>query len=151
VPASTSAVSSSIGNKPYRRSPYPLHPLQLFLLGGATCFLVSGFLSDWAYFSTHEIQWKNFASWLIMGGLVFGGIAFMWALIDVIGADQGRNRRLIYVLLLLAAWILGFIDDLIHAKDAWASMPAALMASAIMALLAIAATWLGLSICARGR
>lgn len=151
MPASTSAVSSSIGNKPYRRSLYPLHPLQLFLLGGSACFLVSGFLSDWAYFSTHEIQWKNFASWLIMGGLVFGGIAMSWALIDVISADRDRHRRVIYVLLLLAAWILGFIDDLIHAKDAWASMPEALVASAIVALLAIAATWLGLSICARGR
>jgi uncharacterized membrane protein len=151
VPVSTSAVSSSIGNKPRRRSPYPLHPFQVLLLGGAASFVVSGLLSDWAYFSTHEIQWKNFASWLIMGGLVVGGIALLWALVDAIGADQDRNRRVVYVLLLLAAWILGFIDDLIHAKDAWASMPEALIASAIVALLAIAATWLGLSICARGR
>jgi uncharacterized membrane protein len=108
-------------------------------------------LSDWAYFSTHEIQWKNFASWLIMGGLVFGGVALLWALIDVIRADGDRSLRIIYVLLLLTAWILGFIDDLIHAKDAWASMPDALIVSGIVAVLAIGAAGLGLSICGRGR
>jgi uncharacterized membrane protein len=151
VPSSTRAVSSRIGNKSYRRSRYALHPLQVFLLGGAACFLVSGLLSDWAYFSTHEIQWKNFASWLIMGGLVFGGVALLWALIDVIRADGDRSLRIIYVLLLLTAWILGFIDDLIHAKDAWASMPDALIVSGIVAVLAIGAAGLGLSICGRGR
>jgi uncharacterized membrane protein len=106
---------------------------------------VSGVLSDWAYFSTNEIQWKNFASWLLMGGLVFGGFALLWALIDLFRADRHRTRRIIYFLLLLTAWILGFIDELIHAKDAWGSMPEALIVSAIVAVLAIAATALGLS------
>jgi uncharacterized membrane protein len=106
---------------------------------------VSGVLSDWAYFSTNEIQWKNFASWLLMGGLVFAGFALLWALVDLFRADQHRARRIVYFLLLLTAWILGFIDELIHAKDAWASMPEALILSAIVAVLTIAATGLGLS------
>jgi uncharacterized membrane protein len=149
VSLSARAPSSSVGKELYRQS---LHPLHLFLLGGATCFLVSGFLSDWAYFSTHEIQWKNFASWLIAGGLVVGGFTLLWGLIDAIGADRDRARRIIYVLLLLAAWIIGFIADLIHAKDAWASMPEALIVSGIVAVLAIAASWLGVStLSARGR
>ena len=42
-----------------------------------------------------------------------------------------------------AAQILGFVNALVHAKDAWASMPAALILSVIVALLAVAATWLG--------
>jgi uncharacterized membrane protein len=106
---------------------------------------VTGLLSDWAYFSSYEIQWKNSASWLIIGGLVFGGFALLWALIDLIPADQGRGRRIIYSLLLLTVWILGFIDELIHAKDAWGSMPDAIIVSGIVAALAIAAAGLGFS------
>jgi uncharacterized membrane protein len=119
--------------------------LHLFLLGAATSFLVTGLLSDWAYFSSYEIQWKNSASWLIIGGLVFGGFALLWALIDLIPADQGRGRRIIYSLLLLTTWTLGFIDELIHAKDAWGSMPDAIIVSGIVAALAIAAAGLGFS------
>jgi uncharacterized membrane protein len=102
-------------------------------------------MSDWAYYSSHEIQWKNFASWLIIGGLVFGGFGLLWALIDLSRADRDRRRPLIYFLLLLTAWILGFIDELIHAKDAWASMPEAFIVSGIVAVLAIVATGLGFS------
>ena len=120
-------------------------PLHVFLLGGAASFLVSGFLSDWTYYASYEIQWKNFASWLIIGGLVFASFALLWALIGLIGADRGRGRSILYCLLLLTAWILGVIDELIHAKDAWASMPEALIVSGIVAVLAIAATWLGFS------
>ena len=69
------------------------------------------------------MQWKNFASWLIIGGLIFGGFALLWALVDLFRAGQDGRRPIVYFLLLLAAWILGFIDELVHAKDAWASMP----------------------------
>jgi uncharacterized membrane protein len=102
-------------------------------------------MSDWAYYSSHEIQWKNFASWLIIGGLVFGGFGLLWALIDLFRADQNRRWSVIYFLLLFTAWIFGFIDELIHGKDAWASMPEALIVSGIVAVLAIAATGLGFS------
>jgi uncharacterized membrane protein len=147
VPVSARVLSGSIGEGLYRR---PLHPLHVFLLGGAVSFLLSGVLSDWAYFSTNEIQWKNFASWLLMGGLVLAGFALLWAFIDLFRADQDRARRIIYFLLLLTAWILGFIDELIHAKDAWGSMPEALIVSAIVAVLAIAATGLGFSMTGAG-
>lgn len=126
--------------------PRSLHPLHGFLLGGTNCFLVSAFLSDWLYFSSYEIQWKNFAAWLIIGGLVFAGFTLLWALIDIFRARSGRRGHIIYFVLLLAAWVLGLISELIHAKDAWASMPDAPIASAIMAALAIAATVVGFSV-----
>ncbi|RTL72287.1 MAG: hypothetical protein EKK41_05515 [Hyphomicrobiales bacterium] len=122
-----------------------LHPLHAFLLAGAAYFFVSGLLSDWAYFSTQEIQWKNFAMWLIMGGLICAGFASLWALVDVIRAAGDRGRRLVYLLLMLAAFILEFINELVHAKDAWASMPDGLILSVIAALLVIIAAGLGLS------
>lgn len=122
----------------------PLHPVHAVLLAGIVPLLLGALLSDLAYASSYEIQWKNFASWLIVGGLVFGGVALLWALVELIRDARGR-RPILYLLLLLATWLLGFLNALVHAKDAWASMPTALILSAIIAMLAIAATTLGFS------
>ncbi len=113
------------------------------LLGAANAFLVSGFLSDWAYFGSTEIQWKNFAGWLIIGGLVFTGFALLWMLVDLVRLPLSRGPRIVAVVLLLAAFMLGIVNELVHAKDAWASMPEALILSGVVAALAIAATAIG--------
>jgi uncharacterized membrane protein len=103
-------------------------------------------LSDWAYSATYEIQWTNFASWLLVGAEAFAGLALLWALIDLLRADRDwRRLRLIYFLVLLAAWVAGFINALVHAKDAWAKMPEALILSIVVAILVLIANWLGLS------
>jgi uncharacterized membrane protein len=121
----------------------PLHSLHAILLAGTVPLFLGVLLSDFAYSSTYEIQWKNFASWLLVGGLVFSGFTLLWAIIDISRAAARTMRQVIYVSVLMVLWVLGFIDALVHAWDAWASMPAALNLSAIVALLAIAATWLG--------
>ena len=126
-----------------RRDGVILSPLHAVLLAGIVPLFLGVLLCDWAYGSTYEIQWKNFASWLLVGALVYGGVALLWSLIDLVRADRRGGRPLLYFLLLLAAWVLGFINALVHAKDAWASMPAALILSVIVALLAVAATVLG--------
>ena len=123
----------------------PLHPLHAVLLAGIVPLFLGALLSDAAYASSYEVQWKNFASWLIVGGLVFGGFALLWAVIELLRADRRGMRRVTYFLVLLATWVLGFVNALIHAKDAWASMPGALIFSVIVAVLAIAATIVGFS------
>ena len=123
----------------------PLHPLHAVLLAGTLPLLLGVLLSDLAYSSTYEIQWKNFASWLLVGGLVFAGFTLLWAVVEVSIAALRTTRKLIYVSLLLILWVLGFINALVHAGDAWASMPAALILSSIIAVMALAATWLGFS------
>jgi uncharacterized membrane protein len=126
-----------IVDRTYQR---PLHPLHAILLAGTVPLFLGVLLSDITYALSYEVQWKNFASWLIVGGLVFGGFALLWALIGLFRADQ-RGR--LYFLVLLVTWIVGFINALVHAKDAWASMPEALILSAIVAALAIVATGFG--------
>ena len=122
-----------------------LHPLEGVLLAGSLPLFLGVLLADLAYGSSYEIQWKNFASWLIVGALVLCGVALLWALIDLVRGDGRGRRRILYLGILLAAWIFGFVNALVHAKDAWASMPAALVLSVMVAVLAIAATWLGFS------
>lgn len=115
------------------------------LASSALPLFLGAVLSNWAYARSHEVQWTNFASWLIAGGLVFMGLALLWAAVDVLRSRATRQRRgYIYLILLLASFALGFIGALIHAKDAWAAMPAALVISVVVLLLAAAASVIGL-------
>jgi uncharacterized membrane protein len=120
-----------------------LHPLHGILLAGMFPLFLGGLLSDFAYSSSYQIEWSNFSSWLIAAGLVFAGLALLWAIIDLIRADRRGGYLLLYMLLLLATWVVGFINSLTHAKDAWATMPQGLVLSAIVVLLALASTWVG--------
>jgi uncharacterized membrane protein len=124
----------------------PIHPLQAVLLAGALPLFLGVLFNDLAYARSYEVQWKNFASWLLVGGLAVSFIALAWAIADFARLSHDRGvRRLIYLALLLAMWILGFVNALAHAGDVWASMPESLILSAIVALLSIATVWLGFS------
>ncbi len=126
-----------------RVRPDPLHPLHALLLAGSLPLFIGGLLTDLTYYNSYHIQWSNFASWLIAGALVVSGLALLCALIGLGRSDRRQGTGLIYFLVLLAGWILGFINALIHAKDAWAIMPTALVLSVIVTLLMLVATWLG--------
>jgi uncharacterized membrane protein len=120
-----------------------LHPIHGVLLAGTLVLFFIGLLSDLAYASSYQIQWSNFASWLIAAGLLFGGLALLWAIINLIRAAEHSRPLLLYTGLLLALWVLGFFNALIHARDAWAIMPVGLILSVIGVLLAGATAWLG--------
>ena len=128
-----------------RRIQGPAAPLYAMLLGGMVPLFLGVLLADLAYSSSYEIQWKNFASWLLVGGLVLGGLALLWSLVESVRARSRNRSTLAYPGVLAAAWALGFVNALVHAKDAWASMPTALILSVIVAVLATAAAWLGIS------
>lgn len=123
-----------------------IHPVHAVLLASTLPLFLGALLSDWAYSSTYEVQWINFASWLVAGAMVFAGLALLWAVVDFFRSDVGRDRRsALYLLVLLTTFILGFINALVHGKDAWATMPEGLILSLIVFLLALVATWLGFS------
>lgn len=124
----------------YRPHHMTLHPLHAVLLAGAVPLFLGAALSDIAYAYSYQIQWSNFASWLIAGGLVFAGFAMLCGLIGLLHAEGRGRRGLTYLFLLLATWVLGFINALVHAKDAWAIMPMGLILSIVVAVLACAAT-----------
>mgnify|MGYP000039710639 CR=1 FL=1 len=123
----------------------PLHPVHAFLVSATVTLFLGALLSDIAYATSYQVQWTNFASWLIAAGLLFGGILLVFALIGLRHADRREGRYLLYGLILLAIWLLGFINALVHAKDAWAVMPEGLILSAIVLLLACGAAWMALS------
>lgn len=121
-----------------------IHPLHAVLLASSLPLFLGALLSDWAYYSTYEIQWINFAAWLNAGAMLFLGAALLWTAIDFLRADVARDRSsILHLLVVLATFILGFIAALVHAKDAWATMPGGLILSFIVLLLAIWSVWLG--------
>lgn len=122
-----------------------IHPLHAVLLAGAAPLFLGALLADCAYRSSHQIQWSNFASWLIVGAMVLWGIVLVFAIAGLFRAGYRRGGGLLYFLLILATFVLGFINALVHGQDAWAIMPEAVVLSAITTLLAYAATWLGFS------
>ncbi len=123
-------------------TPGPLHTI---LLAGTVPLFLGALLSDIAYYKTYQIQWSNFASWLIAGGLLFCGLALLFALVNLIRAKRTRGRPLLYAVLLMASFVLGLVNAFEHAKDAWATMPSGLVLSVIATVLALAAAWVGLS------
>lgn len=128
-----------------------LHPLHAVLLAGSLPLFLGALLADWAYSSTREVQWINFAAWLNAGAMVLLGFALLWAIIDFFRSDVGRDRSsALYLLVLLTTFTLGFIAALVHGKDAWATMPEGLVLSLFTFLLAAAAVWLGFSALNRG-
>ena len=117
----------------------------IFALSSVPLFL-GALLSDWAYFSSQEIQWLNFAAWLNAGGLLIAGLVLLWALVDVLRLPAHRHRGgLLYLALLLITFIIGFVNALIHGKDGWAAMPTGLILSAVVVVLAAAASAFGIA------
>lgn len=98
-------------------------------------------LSDWAYAESYQVQWTNFASWLIAGGLAFAGLALLWAIADALRAGGRSRRKWLYPALMLATFAVAFFNALVHAKDGWAAMPVGFILSAITVLLAVASLW----------
>lgn len=124
-----------------RRHLPSFHPVHGVLLGGTTTLFLGALLSDIAYARTFEIQWINFAAWLITGGLLVAAAALVCALLALFPARRTR-ASLLHFIVLAAAFVLGIFNALVHARDAWASMPAGLVLSAIVFLLACVATWI---------
>ena len=123
-----------------------IHPLHAIFLASSFALFLGALLADWAYASTVEVQWINFAAWLNAGAMIFAGLALLWAAIDFFRADVRRDSRsALYLFVLIATVVIGFVTALIHGKDAWATMPAGLILSVVTFLLALVAVWLGFS------
>ena len=126
------------------RPPGTLHPLHAVFLAGALPLFAGALLSDIAYARTYEIQWNNFASWLIASGLVVLALSLVCALFGL-AASRRTRASVLHFVLLLATWVVGFFNALMHARDAWASMPGGLVLSVVVVVLAVIAAWLGFS------
>lgn len=118
-------------------------PLQAILLAFPIALFTTTVATDLAYLGTAQIQWTNFSAWLIVGGLVFGGLAALWAVVDLLRRKPGA---LLHVLLLAAMWVFGLVNAFQHSRDAWSSVGATGLALSLLSSgLALGAGWVAFS------
>jgi len=133
-------MDETVAHRPARPISIVRHPIySLFLPVPVVCF-VGALITDLSYLNSGgNLLWVNFSTWLIAAGLVFGVIALIILLIDAI---RGSAARLAFGLL-LAAWIVEFINSLVHARDGWTAVAGTgLILSFIGTLLVLVAGWL---------
>lgn len=135
-------MSSVTTASPADRSPPGL--LHTLLLAGSVPLFLGALLSDIAYYNTYQIQWGNFASWLLAGAELLSGLALLFALGRLVQATRKGGQPLVYFVLLLVTWALGLVNAFQHAKDAWAVMPAGLVLSVIVTVLILVTASIGL-------
>jgi uncharacterized membrane protein len=134
------AMAETVAREPVRPISIGRHPIySLFLPVPVVCFL-GALITDLSYLNSGgNLLWVNFSAWLLAAGLLFGAIALVIFLIEAI---RGRPAWLAFALLLIA-WIVEFINSLVHARDGWTAVAGAgLVLSIIGALLVLAAGWL---------
>jgi uncharacterized membrane protein len=124
------------------------HPIVSMLLPVPIVCFVGALLTDLSYVNSGgNLLWLNFSSWLIAAGLTFGGITLVLMIIDALRA-RGRHEGNVWLpfIVLGLAWVVEFLNALIHARDGWtAVVPTGMILSIVGALLALAAGWLSRS------
>jgi len=116
------------------------HPVYAMLLPIPVVCFIGALLTDLAYLNSDgNLLWANFSSWLLAAGLLFGAIAGIVLLIDVLRGIRGWWA----FLLLLAAWIVELINSFVHARDGWTAVAGTgLVLSIIGALASSLIAWL---------
>lgn len=114
----------------------PVHP---FFIGLGGALLMAALFTDWMYFENSLMQWANFSTWLITGGLVLALVAVLVLLIELALRRLGPVRWL-DLMLVGAAALLSLVNVLVHTRDAWTSVvPTGITLSLIVALLLLIA------------
>jgi len=105
------------------------------------CFSLT-LLTDIAYWQTANLLWLHFSEWLLLAGLLFGLLAALVLLLDLLARGVRPGWPAVaggIVVMLLAA-----LNSFIHTADGWtAVVPYGLAVSALTVLVMIVTAWLG--------
>ena len=124
------------------------HPIHATLVPfPIVCFTLT-LLTDIAYWQTSNLMWLHFSEWLLLAGVVFGGLAAVAGAIDLLFRREVRAQG--------PAWphaiggvivlCLAIVNNLVHAGDGWtAVVPYGLILSAATVIVMAVTDWLGRS------
>lgn len=131
--------------RPVRPIAIGRHPIANMLLPVPVVCFAGVLLTDLAYLSSGgNLVWLDFSSWLLLVGLVFGVIAGIVLLIDLIRSPAMRaGAGLAHLLFFYAALLVELFSMFVHQRDGWTAVAGlGLVLSIIGALLALIAAWL---------
>lgn len=124
---------------------HPIHPMLVPF--PIACF-VGALVTDIAYWRTAQMMWANFSAWLLVVGMIMGGLAAIAGLIDflsnrLIRAQQPAWPHMVGNIVML---LLALLNTFVHTRDAWTSVvPTGLILSVIVVLILPVTGWLGWS------
>jgi uncharacterized membrane protein len=124
---------------------HPIHPMLVPV--PIVCF-IGALVTDIAYFATAEIMWADFSAWLLIVGLIIGGLAAIAGLVDFLNNPLIRAKAPAWPHLIgnLVVLVLAFFNALVHTRDAWTSVvPVGLILSVLTVLILPITGWLGWS------
>jgi uncharacterized membrane protein len=119
------------------------HPIYSALLPAPILCFLGALITDIVYASAPDMMWLDFSTWLLLAGLVAGGVAGVALIIEMVRAGRGRTGALTaHFLLLLAAWVVAIFNSFIHTRDGWtAVVPTGIILSLAGAVLSLLAGW----------
>lgn len=131
-----------------RRPPNTLaimgHPIYLMLDHfPIACFTLT-LLSDIIYWRSANLLWHGFSEWLLLAGLLFGGLELLALLIDLV---FGRALRATgygwpFAFGLLIVLALATLNSFIHAADGWVGVvPWGLTLSVVTFVAMVLTAW----------
>lgn len=114
-------------------------PISSLLLPIPIICWVGAVLTDWTYLgSDGNLTWLFFSTWLIPAGLVFGGFAALFLLIDAVRLPGGW----IAFGLMVVAWVVELINAFVHMRDGWTAVAGlGIILSIVGAVLALISGW----------
>lgn len=125
------------------------HPIHAALVPFPIVCFTLVLLTDVAYWQTSNLMWQNFGSWLLLVGLVMGGLAGLAGAVDLLSQARVRARAPAWPHAIGNVIVLGLalLNSLVHAGDGWTGVvPWGLVLSAATVLVLIVTVWLGRSL-----
>jgi len=120
----------------------PLHPM---LLGFPAACFIGTMLTDIAYWATAQMIWANFSAWLLLAGLVTGGIVLVVGIVDAVRGRLSYSRGPIWIYVIGNLLVLGLslLNAFVHSRDAWTSVvPTGIVLSIIVVLILLVTGWM---------
>ncbi|HEY3794574.1 MAG TPA: DUF2231 domain-containing protein [Bradyrhizobium sp.] len=124
---------------------HPIHPMLVPF--PIVCF-IGALVTDIAYCGTAQMIWADFSAWLLVIGMIMGGLAAIAGLTDFLGNRLIRAQQPAWphVVGNIVALLVALLNTLVHTRDAWTSVvPTGLILSVITVLILPVTGWLGWS------
>ena len=122
------------------------HPVYLMLDHfPIACFTLT-LATDVFYWMSSNLMWQHFSEWLLLAGLIAGGLQFVCLLVDVVASRVLRATGMAwtYVVGLLFVLVLATLNSFVHAADGWVGVvPWGLVLSAATFVALVVTAWFG--------
>lgn len=76
-----------------RTRPGGAHFFHAAVLAGMLALFLCALLADYGYWASYQIQWSNFASWLLVGAMVLASLAVICEIIALVGGGRSVVHR----------------------------------------------------------